>query len=265
MCVQLSFQPPTVPGRGVQRRDVVLALARHFEARLPQGGDDLVAIPHGPVLDALEQVVPDQVAGGGFEPEPGPQPLRLDVGAVSGLLHPGPRRVVRSAPAVFVVEGVAERIERLPPSRRGDVEATASLQVAARREDMDVSASAALAVQHGGPRVAVGFEPRPCRLLERVQNGFDLRVGRLVLGCPCDHAGGVLVLERQRVGHGGHLMGVPPEHLDALARLAGRVPLPEEVVGRVPRRARSAGEEFNVHRDRVLRRGPASSAPARWR
>jgi len=38
-------------------------LARHFEAGLPQRLDDLVAIPHGPVLDALEQVVADQVAG----------------------------------------------------------------------------------------------------------------------------------------------------------------------------------------------------------
>ena len=46
---------------------IVLALARHFEARLPQGGDDIKPVPHGAVLDALEQVVPDQVAGGGFE------------------------------------------------------------------------------------------------------------------------------------------------------------------------------------------------------
>jgi len=38
-------------------------LARHFEARLAERVDDLVAIPHGPVLDALEQVVADQVAG----------------------------------------------------------------------------------------------------------------------------------------------------------------------------------------------------------
>ena len=29
MCVQLSFQTPPVPGRGIQRRQVVLALARH--------------------------------------------------------------------------------------------------------------------------------------------------------------------------------------------------------------------------------------------
>ena len=40
--------------------------------------------------------------------------------------------------------------------------------------------------------------------------------------------GGVLVLERQRVGHRGHLMGIPGGP-HARARLPGRVPRPEEV------------------------------------
>ena len=61
--VQFSFQPPPVPGLRVQRGDVVHALARHFEARLPQGGDDIEPVPHRALLDTLEQVVPDQVAG----------------------------------------------------------------------------------------------------------------------------------------------------------------------------------------------------------
>ena len=107
MCVQLSFQTPPVPGRGIQGRQVVLALARHLQARLPQGGDDIGPIPYRAVLDTLEQVVVDQVAGGGFEREAGAQVRRLDVGAVPGLLHPGPRRIVGPAPAVFGVEGVA--------------------------------------------------------------------------------------------------------------------------------------------------------------
>jgi len=38
-------------------------LARHFKARLAERVYDLVAIPHGTVLDALEQVVADQVSG----------------------------------------------------------------------------------------------------------------------------------------------------------------------------------------------------------
>ena len=114
LSIQFSFQPPPVPGLGVQRSEVVLALARHFEARLPQCGHDVGTVPRRAVLDALEQVVPDQVAGRRFEPEPGPQLRRFDVGAVAGLLHSSPGRIVRPAPAVLVAEGVAERIERPP-------------------------------------------------------------------------------------------------------------------------------------------------------
>ena len=225
----------------------MLALARDFETRLPQRGDDIGAISHHAVLDALEQVVPDQVAGGGFEPEPGPQPRRLDVGAVAGLLHPGPRRVVRASPAVFVVKGIPEGTEGLLPPRRRDVEASSGLQVASCGENMDVSATAVLAVQHGRPSVAVGFEPGPCRLLEVVQHRADLFVGRLVPRRPRDQAGGVPVLELQRVGQGGHFVRIAPQNLDAFARLPGRVPLPEEVVGRAPRRSGPVGEEPNQH------------------
>ena len=265
MCVQLSFQTPPVPGRGGQRRQVVLALARHFEARLPQGGDDIGPVPHRAVLDTLEQVVVDQVAGGGFEPEPGPQPRRLDVGAVSGLLHPGPRRIVGPAPAVFGVDGVAQRTEGLLPAGRRDVEALARLQVAARGQDMHVSAAAALAMQHGRPGVAVGLQPRPGCPLELIQNLADLVVGRSVLRRPGDYARCVLVLERQRVRHGGHLVGISPEDLDAFARLPGRVPPTEKVVGRRTGRAGPASQELNEHRDPGTRRGPAPRAPARWR
>ena len=68
-------------------------------------------------------------------------------------------------------------------------------------------------------------------------------IGGLIVRCPGDHAGGVPVLEVERVGHRGHHVRVPPQHLDALAQLAGRVPLPEETVGRLARRAGPAGQE----------------------
>ena len=190
-CVQFSFQPPPVSGLGVQSRDVVLALARHFETRVSQSGDDLGPVPHRSVLDTLEQVVPDQVAGGGFEPEPGPQLRRFDVRAVSGLLHPGTRRIVGPTPAVFVVEGVAEGAEGLLPAGRRDVEAPPGLEVATCGKDVDVRAAATFAVQHGRPGVAVGLQPRPGRLLEGVQHRLDLLVGGLVVRCPRDHAGAV--------------------------------------------------------------------------
>ena len=232
-------------------------MARHFEARLPQRGDDIGALPHHAVLDTLDQVVPDQVARGCFEPEPRPQLGRLDVGAVSGLLHSGPGRIVGTAPAVFVVEGVPERIERPLPARRGNVEAPAGIKVASRGENMDVGTTALLAVEHCGPCVAVGFQPRPSRLLELVEDGFDLLVGGMVVRCPGDHAGRVLVLEAERVGHRGDHVGVAPQHLDALARLPGCVLLPEEVLGRGPCRPGPVREELNVHRDPGSRSGPA--------
>ena len=232
-------------------------MARHFEARLTQRGNDIVAAAHHAVLDALDQVVPDQVACGGFEPKPGSQLRRFDVGAVAGLLHSGPGRIVRTAPSVLVVEGVAERIERLPPSGRGYVQAAAGLKVAARRDDVDMGASALLTVQHGSPCVAVGLQTRPGRLLELVEDGFDLLVGGAVVRCPCDHAGGVPVLEVERVGHRGHHLRVPPQHLHAFARLPGRVLLPKEVLGRSPRRSGPVREKLNVHRRPGSRSGPA--------
>ena len=163
---------------------------------------------------------------------------------------------------MFGVEGVPERAERLLPARRGDVEAASGLQVAPRRENVDVSASALLSVEHRRPCVSVEIQSRPRGLLEGVQNRADLLVGRLVLRRPRDHAGGVLVLEGKRIGHGGHLVGISPEHLDAFARLPGRVTLPEEVAGRIPRGAGSAGEELNEHRPPCLQEGSAPRAPA---
>ena len=160
------------------------------------------------MLDTLEQVVADQVTGGGLKREASPQLRGLDVGAVPGLLHPRPRRVIRPAPAVFGVEGVTERVECLLPARRRDVEAPAGLQVAPRGEDMHVNAAVALAVHHGRPGVAVGLEPRPGRLFKGIQNRADLRVGRSVVRCPGNHARRVLVLERQRVGHHSHFISI---------------------------------------------------------
>ncbi len=206
-----------------------------------------MAITHRALLDALEQVVPDQVSGGGFDPESGPQLGGLDIGAVSGLLHPGPRRIVRTAPAVFVVEGVLKRAECLLPAGRGDVQAAVGLQVASGGKDMNVRAAVPLAVQHRRPCVAVGFEPRPSRLLELVEYGFDLLFGRLVLRRPRDHAGGVLVVEGKRIGHGGHLVRVSPEHLDAFALPPGRVKLAEKVPGRLAGRPGPMREKLNVH------------------
>ena len=244
-------------------------MARHFEADFLQGGNHVGAAPHRAVLDALHQVVADQFARVGFVFEPGPQLRCLDVGQVARLLRPGPFWVVRAAPAVLVVKGVAQRVEGPLPARRRDVEAPAGLQVALRGEDVRVDAAAALSVQDRRPRVAVRLQSRPRRLLELVEDGFDLRLNRPVVGSPRDHDRRVPALELERVGHGGHHVRIPAQHFDALAPVPLGVPFADEIVDRRPSRALAVREELNVHRRRPRRHGPRRAATARttrgWR
>ena len=265
MLVQRSLQPPPLPGLRVVGGHVVPALPRHVEAGLLQRLDDVGAVAHDAVLDALHQVVADELSRVGLDRQAGPQVRRVDQGAVAGLLRPGAGRVVGPAPAVLEIEAVAQRAEGLLPAGRRDVQALARLQVAPRGEDVHVDAAAALAVLDRRPRVAVRLEPGPGRPLELVEHGFDLRAGRPVLRRPRDHAGGVLVLEPQRVGDGGHLVGIAAEDLDPVAQLPGRVPLAEQVVDRRPGRAGPAGDELNVHRPPLGRHGRACRASARCR
>ena len=109
--IQRSSQPPPFVGVGIASGQVVLVLSRHVEADFRQGGDHVGAAPQRAVLDALDQVVADRPLRVGVVFESGPQLRRLDVGPMARLLRPGPRRVVGTAPAVLVFEGVGQRSE----------------------------------------------------------------------------------------------------------------------------------------------------------
>ena len=238
-------------------------MARHFEADVLQGGDHVGAALHRAVLDALHQVVADQAARVGLMLESGPQFRRLDIGSMARLLRPGALRVVRAAPAVLVVEGVAQRIEGPLPAGRRDVEAPARIEVALRGEDVRVDAAAALTVQHRRPRVAIRLQSRPRRLLELVEDGFDLLFGRPVLRRPRDHDRPVLALEIERVGDGGHHVRIPAENFDALAPVPRGVPLSDQILNGRPGRPLAVGEELNVHRRHPRPCGPPQAATAR--
>ena len=67
-----------------------------------------------------------------------------------------------------------------------------------------MDAAPALAVKDRRPRVAIRLKSRPRGLLELVEDGFDLLLGRPVLRRPRDHGRPVLALELERVGHGGY-------------------------------------------------------------
>ena len=166
----------------------MLALARHVEARLLQGGDDAGPVLHRAALDAPQQVVPDLVPGIGLMRDPRPQLRRLEVGAVPRLLIPGARRIVRAAPALVEVAGLNRRAIGLLPARRRDIEALASLQVAPHGEHMHVYAAVGRAVLHRRPCVAIRGQPGPGALLKLVEHPVDGLVARLVLRRPGDHA-----------------------------------------------------------------------------
>ena len=54
----------------------------------------------------------------------------------------------------------------------------------------------------------------PGGFLELIHHAANLRIARVVLRCPGDDARRVLVLELKRIGHGGHLVRMAPQHLD---------------------------------------------------
>ena len=87
-----------------------------------QGRDQASAVADRASLDSLRQVLADH-----------PARIRLDIEACSqrGLVDVGAVRA-GPVPAVLVVQRVAQRVERLLPARRCDVEALARLEIAPR-------------------------------------------------------------------------------------------------------------------------------------
>ena len=117
--------------------------------------------------------------------------------------------------------------------------------------------TARFSVLDSRPGVAVRFQPRPGGLLELVHHPVYLRVARGILRRPGDHARGVLVLELQRVGHGGHLVRIAAQNfhffrvlflvLVLLLVLRGES-LAGEIVRRLRRRSGAVSEKLDHHR-----------------
>ena len=164
-------------------------MPRHLQPRLLQRRHHVLAVANLSGFHALLEVGPEQLARVRLDREAGPQLRRVDVRLVRARLQrPRALRIVRAAPAVLVVQCVAQRVEALLPARRRDVQAPARLQVAARGQHVDMDPAVVLAVQHRRPGVAVRIQPGPGRLLELVQRPPDLAGARRVLRCPGDHA-----------------------------------------------------------------------------
>ena len=111
------------------------------------------------------------------------------------------------------------------------------------------------------PGVAVRFQSRPGGFLELVHHSANLRIARVVLRCPGNHARRVLVLELKPIGHSGHLVRMAPQHFDffrvllrvpvlilVLLLLGGESFFAGEVVRRCRCRPGSTSEKLDHHR-----------------
>ena len=240
--VQRSLQPPPVSCLRMPGGHVVLALARHLQVELLQRPHHAGAVGDRTGGHAGHQVLPDQLPRVRLHLPPRPQRLRVQIRPVRRWpVRPSPRRVVRPAPAVLEVQGVAERVERLLPAGRGDVQAPPCREVAARREDVKVHPAVMVAVQDHRPDVAVPLEARPGGLLELVDDPLEFGPGRGVLGRPGHQARRVPVLEGKAVGDRRDLVRIPAQDLDRRAARARSIPLGEKVGRGRGRRARAPG------------------------
>ena len=267
--VQPPLQPQPLSRLRPKDGHVVPALAGHFEAETLERRHHPGAVLHRAIGHAPHQVLPDQRPTVRLHLPPRPQRLGVQVRQVRRRpVRPRPRRVVGTAPAMLVVECVAERVEGLLPPRGGDVQAPSGREVATRRQDVHVHPAVMVAVQHRRPAVAVLVEACPGRLLELVEDSLDLGPRRGVLRRPGDHARGVQVLEGEAVGDPGNLDRIPAQDLDRRTLRARRVPLGEEVGCGRRRRAGPPGQEFEVHQTAGRREGvrfrSARSIAARW-
>ena len=209
------------------------------------------------------QIVGNQPPGVFLRLKPRPELGGLDVGPMTRLHVPRPLRIVRSAPAVLVVLPVPQRVKRLLPAGSRDIQTLAGLHVAPRCQDMHVDTPVRFAVLDRRPGVAVRLKSGPGGLLELVHHPAYLRIARVILRCPGDHARRVLVLELQPISHRGHLVGIAPQHGDSfrvLLRVLLGGSLTSEVIRRSSRGPGPASEKLDHHGSRSPSTVRASSA-----
>ena len=112
MLVQRSLQPPPLPAVRIPRGSASLLKSWSRQRQGPRG-DDVGAALHGAVLDALHQVVPDQLARLCFVLKSGPQCCRFDVGVGWHVCKVGNR--------FAALEPIAQGLGRLYGSVEADV------------------------------------------------------------------------------------------------------------------------------------------------
>ena len=171
--------------------------------------------------------------------------------------------IVRPCPAVFVVECIAQRVIGFLPAGRRGIERLAGRQIDTRHQHVHMNASIRLGVLNGGPCHAISAQPGEGHALELVQRLLDLLRRRRIFFGPCNHARRIAPSEVQRIGYGGHLFGVTPEHGHISPFYALVVTLGEHIPGCLPCVACAVLQPLDVHHSPPSVRGSAPDTPGR--
>ena len=179
------------------------------------------------------------------------QMAELDILRACGAVRPGP--------VVPDIVDIAQRVKRMLPAGRCDVEGLARFEVHPGGQDMDVDTAGFLVVPDRAPGITVRFQTRPGQALEVVQHFIDICLAGIILRRPGNQPGRGAVLEGQGVGNLPHQFRIAAQHVNSGA-------WPALVVGGFLQVCRSlnpgcpAGIELNHHGA-----GPGSLTPAQCR
>jgi hypothetical protein len=211
----LPFQPPFLAGLGVLGGDVILACAWDLKTCIAECFDH-----HGTIRDQTHRyLITDPAVE--FVP-----PLRSCRCFVDRLDLSRAVSVHRVSPAMRLVHQVAQAVEGAFIARRRDIEAAPTVQLHARRAEMQLD-TILMAVPHPEAGVAVGIEAREGDLLETVDHLLLLLLVRRVLAGKADDTGAVGPFVRASVDQVDHAMRIAGYDLRQLAcdghGLAGRI------------------------------------------
>jgi hypothetical protein len=126
-----------------------------------------------------------------------------------------------------------------------------------------MNAAVRLGVLNGGPCRTISPKPGEGHALELVQRLLDLLRRRRVLFGPGDHARRVAPGEVQRIGYGGHLLGIAPEHGHISPFYALVVTLGEHISGSFSCVTFAVLQPLDVHHSPPSVRGSAPDTPGR--
>ncbi|EWH02007.1 hypothetical protein Q427_11110 [Halomonas sp. BC04] len=156
-------------------------------------------------------------------------------------------RIIGPRPALRVIPGVTQRIERFLMARRRDIERPPGGQLDTGGQRMDMGGAVVITMQHRAGGVLVGLQTGERCAFPVLEDSLDLGNGGVVLRRPGDHPAGIAPPVRTGVGHLGDQVRIAAQHRDLGTAFAVMVMLLEEIPHRAGGASLAVAEKFQVH------------------